>query len=78
MKKKLDDAIMKQKHKIEELERENTKLANSLKEKDLETTSFIENIDKKILQTELEKNNEINVLENQLKIETEKKNMFSN
>ncbi|KAL4470444.1 hypothetical protein ABPG74_012055 [Tetrahymena malaccensis] len=77
-KRKIDEATSKLKNRIEELEKENFRLANGINEKDLEASQFIENINKKLQQVELEKVNEISALENKLKLETEKKNMFSN
>ncbi|EAR95082.1 hypothetical protein TTHERM_00641090 (macronuclear) [Tetrahymena thermophila SB210] len=78
VKRKIDEATSKLKSRIDELEKENFRLASGLNEKDLEASQFIENINKKLQQAELEKVNEISALENKLRIETEKKNMFSN
>ncbi|KAL4494483.1 hypothetical protein ABPG72_019893 [Tetrahymena utriculariae] len=78
IKRKIDEATSKLKSRIEELEKENFRLANGINEKDLEASQFIENINKKLQQVEQEKVNEISTLENKLRLETEKKNMFSN
>lgn len=77
IRKRVEEVQNKLRSKIEELERESARHSLVLREKEGELVQVTENANKRIHMLECEKESEITILENHLKIETEKKNKLA-